>query len=291
MPPPPPALLGAEFRPGTSMKEFRELVGIMARLRASGGCPWDREQDHRSLKPYLLEEAYELLEAIDAGNDSKVCEELGDLLLQIVFHAQIGSEEGRFDAADVCRGISAKLLNRHPHVFGDVQVRDSDEVIDNWEQIKRAEPLKEDRSSILDGVPKALPALQKATKVQKRVAKVGFDWDDHHGPAEKVHEELQEVQAAVESKDAERLVAEIGDLLFAVVNLARRLGVDSEDALRLAVARFGERFRLMEKRAEAEGIQMQGLSLAELDELWDAAKAELRTSPPAPLLRGEGSQV
>ena len=258
------------------MEEFRELVDIMARLRASGGCPWDREQDHQSLKPYLLEEAYELLEAIDAGNDPKLCEELGDLLLQIVFHAQIGSEEDRFDIADVCRGISGKLLNRHPHVFGDVQVRDSDEVIDNWERIKRAEPLNEGRSSVLDGVPHTLPALQKATKVQKRVAKVGFDWDDHHGPADKVREELGEVQRAAEAGDRDALVAEIGDLLFAVVNLARRLGVDSEDALRLAVTRFGERFRLMEQRAEAEGIRMQGLSLAELDELWDAAKAELK---------------
>jgi len=270
------------------MEEFSELVDLMARLRAPGGCPWDREQDHQSLKPYLLEEAYEVLEAIDRGSDEKLCDELGDLLLQIVFHAQIGSEEGQFDIAAVCRGISGKLLNRHPHVFGDAHVRDSDEVIDNWERIKRAEPLNEDRVSILDGVPKALPALQKATKVQKRVAKVGFDWDDHHGPADKVHEELEEVQAAVESGDPERLVAEIGDLLFAVVNLARRLGVDSEDALHLAVARFGERFRLMEQRAEAEGIEMQGLSLAELDRLWDAAKAELQASPPTPLSSGEG---
>jgi tetrapyrrole methylase family protein/MazG family protein len=257
------------------MEEFSDLVDIMARLRGSGGCPWDREQDHQSLKPYLLEEAYEVLEAIDAGNDAKLCEELGDLLLQIVFHAQIGGEEGRFDIADVCRSISAKLRNRHPHVFGDVQVRDSDEVIDNWEQIKRAEPLNEDRSSLLDGVPHALPALQKATKVQKRVAKVGFDWDDHHGPAAKVREELGEVERAAEAGNPNTLIAEIGDLLFAVVNLARRLGVDSEDALRSGVARFSERFRWMEQKAQAEGIHLQGLSLAELDKLWDAAKAGL----------------
>jgi tetrapyrrole methylase family protein/MazG family protein len=256
------------------MEEFQRLVDIMARLRGMDGCPWDREQSHSSLKPYLLEEAYEVLEAIDAGHDGKLCEELGDLLLQIVFHAQIGAEEGRFTVADVCRGISGKLLNRHPHVFGETRVRDSDEVVDNWERIKRAEPLNEGRASILDGVPHALPALQKATKVQKRVAKVGFDWDDHHGPAAKVREELGEVEEAAETGDEERLIAEIGDLLFAVVNLARRLGIDSEDALRQGVARFSARFRAMESRAEAEGIRLQGLSLAELDELWEVAKAE-----------------
>ncbi|MBM3498272.1 MAG: nucleoside triphosphate pyrophosphohydrolase [Armatimonadetes bacterium] len=272
------------------MEEFRRLVDIMARLRAADGCPWDREQSHGSLKPYLLEETYEVLEAIDAGNDAKLCEELGDLLLQIVFHAQIGAEERRFNADDVCRSIADKLLNRHPHVFGEAQARDSDEVIDNWERIKRAEPLNEDRASILDGVPHALPALQKATKVQKRVAKVGFDWDDHHGPAGKVREELGEVEQAAEAGDEGRLVAEIGDLLFAVVNLARRLGIDSEDALRQGVARFSTRFRLMEQRAEADGIRMQELSLAELDELWDAAKAVLEPSPPAPLPTGEGSK-
>lgn len=261
------------------MEEFRELVGIMARLRSEGGCPWDREQDHESLKPYLLEEAYELLEALDSADQAKLCEELGDLLLQIVFHAQIAAEHGCFDIGDVCRGINRKLLNRHPHVFGDVQVRDSEEVVDNWERIKRSEPLNRERSSILDGIPKTLPALQKAAKVQRRVAKVGFDWDDYRGPAEKVREELAEVERMAGCGDARALAAEIGDLLFAVVNLARRLGVDSEDALRAAVARFGDRFRLMEQKAEAEGIDMDALSLQELDELWEAAKAELRPSP------------
>jgi len=257
------------------MEELTELVNLMARLRAPGGCPWDREQDHQSLKPYLLEEAHEVLEAIDRGSDEKLCEELGDLLLQVVFHAQIGAEEGRFDMAEVVRGIAGKLRNRHPHVFGEVQVRDSDEVVDNWERIKRAEPLNLERASLLDGVPVALPALQKATKLQKRVARVGFDWDDHHGPAGKVREELREVECAAEEGDHGKLVAEIGDLLFAVVNLARRLGVESEDALRMAVDRFAERFRWMEQKASGEGIRLQRLSLAELDELWDAAKAEL----------------
>ncbi|MGQ9730377.1 MAG: nucleoside triphosphate pyrophosphohydrolase [Candidatus Zipacnadales bacterium] len=257
------------------MEAFEELVELMARLRGCGGCPWDREQDHQSLKPYLLEEAYEVLEAIDTANDKKLAEELGDLLLQIVFHAQIGAERGRFSIEDVIKRICEKLRHRHPHVFGDVTVCDSEEVVDNWEQIKRAEPPNLDRSSILDGVPNTLPALQKATKVQKRAARVGFDWEDHRGPAEKVREELAEVEQAAEGNDRGRLINEIGDLLFAVVNLARRLNVDSEDALRTTVDRFCTRFRWMENRAEAEGIDMRQLSLAELDKLWDAAKVEL----------------
>lgn len=266
------------------MEEFRELVQIMARLRAEDGCPWDREQDHQSLKPYLLEEAYELIEAVDSGDAAKLCEELGDLLLQIVFHAQIAAERGQFDIADVCRGINRKLLNRHPHVFGSVQVQGSAEVVDNWERIKRAEPLNRGRSSILDGIPRTLPALQKAAKVQRRVARVGFDWHDYRGPADKVREELAEVEQMAEAGEKSALVSEIGDLLFAVVNLARSLDVDSEDALRRAVTRFGERFRLMERKAEDEGVDIPALSLQELDEMWEAAKTELEpsTSPAIP---------
>jgi len=262
------------------MEGFRELVEIMARLRAPQGCPWDREQDHGSLKPYLLEEAYEVLEAIDGGDDAKLCEELGDLLLQVVFHAQIGAEDGTFTADDVTGSICRKLLHRHPHVFADTVVRDSDEVVDNWEQIKRAEPLNHDRDSVLDGIPSALPALQRATKVQKRVAKVGFDWDDARGPAAKVLEELREVEEAADSGDRARLVDEIGDLLFAAVNLARMLGVDSEDALRLATDRFGRRFRAMEELARERGVQMEGQPLAELDKLWDAVKEQLKVQQP-----------
>ena len=261
------------------MDRFRELVEIMARLRAPGGCPWDREQSHRSLKPYLLEETYEVLEAIDQGSDEKLAEELGDLLLQIVFHAQIGAEDGRFTMEDVAGGISDKLRHRHPHVFGDARVQNSEEVVDNWEQLKRAEAGNRGRESILDGIPAALPALQRATDVQKRVAKVGFDWDDASGPAAKVREELAEVEEAKAAGEGERVAEEIGDLLFAVVNLARALGVNSEDALRVAVQRFAERFRTMEKMADGRGIRLKGLSLEQLDELWEAAKQELARTP------------
>jgi len=261
------------------MDRFRELVEIMARLRAPGGCPWDREQSHRSLKPYLLEETYEVLEAIDHGSDRKLAEELGDLLLQIVFHAQIAAEAGSFTMEDVAGGISDKLRHRHPHVFGDVRVRDSEEVVDNWEQLKRAEARNHDRESLLDGIPAALPALQRADDVQRRVAKVGFDWDDASGPAAKVREELAEVEEASASGENERVAEEIGDLLFAVVNLARALGVNGEDALRVAVARFAERFRAMEKMADGRGIRLKGLTLEQLDELWEAAKRELAGAP------------
>ncbi len=266
------------------MEGFRELVEIMARLRAKDGCPWDREQDHQSLKPYLLEEAYEVLEAIDQGSGAKLAEELGDLLLQVVFHAQVGTESGTFTIEDVTGSICSKLRNRHPHVFGDVEVSGSDEVVDNWDRIKRAEPLNEDRVSAMDGVPSALPALQKATKVQKRAAKVGFDWDDATGPAAKVREELAEVEEAAESGDRQHLADEIGDLLFAVVNLARMLAIDSEDALRTGTDRFSTRFRAMEALAKERGITMDGLSLRELDELWDEVKQRL-AAPHA----GEGS--
>ena len=200
-------------------RDFASLVSVMARLRGEGGCPWDREQTHATLKPYLLEEAYEVLDAIDTGKPGPLCEELGDLLLQVVFHAQLASEAGQFTIADVSRGIVDKLIRRHPHVFGTVQVTGTDDVLANWEAIKRAEPGYEDRHSILDGIPSQLPALLRAREVSKRVVKVGFEWPDIAGVLDKVDEELDELKAEIgngTNVKRERAADELGDLLFTV---------------------------------------------------------------------------
>jgi tetrapyrrole methylase family protein/MazG family protein len=251
------------------MDSFDELIRVMAQLRAPEGCPWDREQSHRSLRPYLLEETYEALEAIDAEDWARLSDELGDVLLQVVFHAQLASERGDFDIEDVVAGIVAKLRRRHPHVFGTASVSGADEVVDRWEQIKRGEAGCEDRESALDGIPESLPALQRAHKLQRRAARAGFDWDDIAGPRAKIDEELAEVAAA----DAASVEHEIGDLLFAVVNYARFLGVEPESALRRANERFIRRFRSVE-RAAGSAERLQAMSLDEMDELWEQAKTE-----------------
>lgn len=251
------------------MDSFDELIRVMAQLRAPEGCPWDREQSHRSLRPYLLEETYEALEAIDAEDWARLSDELGDVLLQVVFHAQLASERGDFDIEDVVAGIVAKLRRRHPHVFGTASVSGADEVVDRWEQIKRGEAGCEDRESALDGIPESLPALQRAHKLQRRAARAGFDWDDIAGPRAKIDEELTEVAAA----DAASVEHEIGDLLFAVVNYARFLGVEPESALRRANERFIRRFRSVE-RAAGSAERLQAMSLDEMDELWEQAKTE-----------------
>jgi tetrapyrrole methylase family protein/MazG family protein len=251
------------------MDSFDELIRVMAQLRAPEGCPWDREQSHRSLRPYLLEETYEALEAIDAEDWARLSDELGDVLLQVVFHAQLASERGDFDIEDVVAGIVAKLRRRHPHVFGTASVSGADEVVDRWEQIKRGEAGCEDRESALDGIPESLPALQRAHKLQRRAARAGFDWDDIAGPRAKIDEELAEVAAA----DAASVEHEIGDLLFAVVNYARFLGVEPESALRRANERFIQRFRSVE-RAAGSAERLQAMSLDEMDELWEQAKTE-----------------
>lgn len=251
------------------MDSFDELIRVMAQLRAPEGCPWDREQSHRSLRPYLLEETYEALEAIDAEDWARLSDELGDVLLQVVFHAQLASERGDFDIEDVVAGIVAKLRRRHPHVFGTASVSGADEVVDRWEQIKRGEAGCEDRNSALDGIPESLPALQRAHKLQRRAARAGFDWDDIAGPRAKIDEELAEVAAA----DAASVEHEIGDLLFAVVNYARFLGVEPESALRRANERFIRRFRSVE-RAAGSAERLQAMSLDEMDELWEQAKTE-----------------
>jgi len=255
------------------MNEVDRLKDIMAKLRGPGGCPWDAQQTHRSLRPYLLEETYEVIEALDANDIEALRSELGDLLLQIVFHAQIGEESGIFDLEDVARSINEKLIHRHPHVFGDVEVDGASEVLVNWEKLKLQEAENSERRSALDGIPNQLPGLTRATKVQKKAARVGFDWDDREGPRAKLDEELAELDEAVESGDEDAVELELGDVLFSICNLARFLNVDSESALRRAIERFTERFENMENVAEEQGINMADLDIDALERLWQQAKA------------------
>jgi len=247
------------------------LFEVVARLRAPGGCPWDREQTHESLRPYLLEETYELLEAIDAGDDAKMKEELGDLLLQVAMHAEIASQERRFDAAQVSEAAAAKMVARHPHVFGDVSVASSDEVLRNWEHNKEREARKAGRQdeSVVDRVPPTLPALAWTLGLQKRAARVGFEYATATDSAEAVAEEAREL---AEAKDPDAAFDELGDLLFAVVSLSRRLKVNPEDALRVAGQRFRKRFAAMESQVVSEGKSFRDLDSAELAKRWDEAR-------------------
>jgi tetrapyrrole methylase family protein/MazG family protein len=248
------------------------FLDTVARLRSPDGCPWDREQTHQSLRPSLLEETYEVLAALDADESEKLSEELGDLLMQIAMHAQIATEGGDFRFADLIGSIDAKLRRRHPHVFGDVQVRDADEVLRNWEAIKLRERGNSGsaESSRLATVPGILPALARAQELGDRAARVGFDWPDVDGVLDKVVEEAAELRAAADPQDR---AAELGDLLFSLVNLARWLDMDAESALRGACNRFTDRFAAMERQAAARGADLSDLSLAELDVLWKGAKA------------------
>jgi len=253
------------------------LVEVMQRLRAPEGCPWDQMQTHESLRRYLVEETYEVLEAIDQGNWEHVKEELGDVLLQVVFHAEIAAENRRFDINDVIAAVTEKLIRRHPHVFGAVQVENAAEVSINWEKIKERERelIGEEFKSVLDGVPKGLPALTRAEKIQAKAAKVGFEWDEISGAMAKVLEELQELQAAWEKEDHSAVHLELGDLLFALVNVARYLDVDPEMALREATDKFIARFHYIEETAARQGRELADMDLEEMDQLWDAAKKEL----------------
>lgn len=251
------------------------LVDVMTSLRSEGGCPWDREQDHHSLKKYLLEESYEVLEAIEKGDMYNICEELGDLLLQIVFHSRIASEEGHFDVNDVVETITEKMIRRHPHVFADVKVRNSTEVMANWEAIKKQEKRDNgitNKKSILSGIPGHLAALNKAQKIQARAAGVGFDWPDYKGALGKVYEELEEIKKAINEGDFRQQEKEIGDALFAVVNLARLLGTDAEVALAGTVGRFIKRFHYIEEKVAKKGKDLSRCNLEELDEYWEEAK-------------------
>jgi len=250
-----------------TLERLGELITVVERLRGPEGCPWDREQTHATLRSTLLEEAYEVLAAIDAGAIGELRDELGDVLLQVLMHAEIARLSGEFQLDDVADAVREKLVRRHPHVFGSVVVSGADEVVRNWEALKAAEY---GRRSALDGVQRSLPALQWAWSLQKRAERVGFDWRDVTGAVDKVAEEVAELRAAASVEERE---AEFGDLLFTLVNVARRLEINPEDALRAATRRFEARFRMMEAEAEREGIALAGLSLAELDRRWEAAKA------------------
>ena len=255
------------------------LGAILAQLRGPGGCPWDREQTLRTLKPHLLEETYELLEVMDGDDLAAHAEELGDLLLQVLFQSRIREEQGAFTLDDVARKLADKLMRRHPHVFGDVQVDGSAAVLRNWEAIKRTEKKSADGAprSALDGVPAALPALARAQRMQSKASRSGFDWPDVAGVEAKLTEEQAELAAARQAGDDEAVRHEAGDLLFSVVNLCRFLKVDSEEALQEASNRFNRRFREVERRAAADSRDMRHCTLAELDVYWEAAKKAERT--------------
>ncbi|MFP3998580.1 MAG: nucleoside triphosphate pyrophosphohydrolase [Desulfobacterales bacterium] len=254
------------------MKEMDRLVQIMETLRAPGGCPWDAEQDHDSLLPSLLEEAYELAEAIEKKDPAAMQEELGDVLLQVVFHSVIAKEDGDFTIADVIGGLADKLVYRHPHVFGDTKAKDSSEVIVNWDRLKNGEKGKKQRQSIADGIPAGMPALLYALKIQTRAQRAGFDWDDAFGVIEKIREEAGELEAAVSAGDFDAAADEIADLVFSAVNLARKLGVDPETAVRRVNRRFAERFANIEDAARRRGISVAEMSMEEKESIWQKAK-------------------
>ena len=271
---------------------FEKLVAVMARLRAPGGCPWDREQTHATLRTYLIEEAYEVLEALDARDDAKFPEELGDLLLQVLFHSQIASEQNRFDITDVIREIHEKMIRRHPHVFGEKQARDSAEVLRNWENIKAEErrkkgiaaPEKDAQESILHGVPSSLPALLQGFQLTRKAARVGFDWHSVDGIFDKLEEETHELRAALKAGKSADIEDELGDLLFVAVNLARYLKIDPEIALHQANTKFTRRFQQMEKIARDRGTTFAKVPRPDMETLWDDAKRNLLASNKSPSL-------
>ncbi len=254
-----------------NLSQFSTLVGIIARLRAPDGCPWDRKQTHASLRKCLLEECYEVLEALDEADSDRLCGELGDLLIQVVLHARIASEAGEFDLADVLSGISSKLIQRHPHVFGELKVADADEVLHNWEALKEKERAAD--TSMLASVPREMPALAYSQAVQSRVARVGFDWKEDSGVIDKLAEEVGELKRA---ETREQKAAEFGDLLFTLANIARRQEIDLEAALRQANRRFFKRFSCMEELCCQRGLNFSNLSFAEQNALWEEAKEKVK---------------
>jgi MazG family protein len=271
---------------------FEALIELQRRLLANDGCPWDREQTHESLRTYLVEETYEVLDALESGSADKFAEELGDLLLQIVFHAELAKKDGRFDICDVIEQIHTKMVRRHPHVFGDASAKSASEVLKNWEQLKveerrvkaagsfsangeeSAETTESGTAPLLGGIPRSLPAVLEAYQLTRRAARVGFDWPDAAGVLEKLREEAAEIETELAKADGRRVESEIGDLLFSAVNVARFLKADPEIALKRANRKFFERFGAMEREATSRGQKLAKLSAAELDELWTQAKRE-----------------
>ncbi|MFQ5580371.1 MAG: nucleoside triphosphate pyrophosphohydrolase [Nitrospiria bacterium] len=268
-------------------KTFDALLEVMVRLRGEGGCPWDREQTSESLKPYLIEEAYEVYEAIEDGRAEPLCEELGDLLFQVLFHAEIAKEKNLFDIESVLKATTEKMIRRHPHVFSteapegqDASPMDSKTVLAKWEVLKSKENRHRDRKSALDGIPKQLPALLRAHQLQARAARVGFDWKTPEPVLAKVEEEVQELREALENQDKAEIENELGDLLFSLVNVARFLRINPEDALRGTIQRFTGRFQKMESAAKTKNGGLESLTLEEMDALWEAAKLAERSTLP-----------
>ncbi len=261
------------------MYNLNDLVSIMAKLRSPEGCPWDRRQTHQSLKPDLLEETYEVLDAIDNGSPADLQEELGDLLLQVVFHAQLAAEERQFNVNDVVSGLCKKLIRRHPHVFADATAEDVADVFQHWDAVKQQErqdanETDADTASTLASIPRTLPALMRAEKIQKRVARVGFDWPDPAGPLEKLSEELKELTSAVDSGVPPDIEDELGDLFFSLVNLSRFLNTSPELALDATNQKFVRRFQALEQLARSEGLALNTMSLEAMDALWERVKAD-----------------
>ncbi len=250
------------------------LVEIMAALRSPAGCPWDRAQDSTSLKPYLLEEAYEVLEALEGGDPQKLREELGDLLFQVVFHAQLAHERGQYDIYDILTGTIAKMTRRHPHVFGSATASTSKEALQNWEEIKRQETAATHATSVLDGVPRQLPSLLRAQRLQDKAARIGFDWERIEQVWEKLEEELRELHATVAAQDRAKIEAELGDVLFSLVNVARFLEVNPDEALHKTTTKFIRRFQFIERELSRQGKTLKQATLAEMDALWEQVKRQ-----------------
>lgn len=259
-----------EFKNSYDMKD---LLDIMRILREPGGCPWDAEQTHESIKKDLIEETYEVIEAINKNDKELLCEELGDLLMQVVFHAQMEKEKGEFEFGNVTDGICKKLIERHPHVFGQISVSGVDDVLTNWDAIKRKSKGQKTTTQSMNSVPRELPALMRATKLQKKAADVGFDWSDVSGALDKLEEEIAELRQAIVNNDRENMNEELGDVLFSAVNVSRFIKTDAEEALTAASDKFLARFTKVESLAQERNIDMKASTLEELDKLWDEAKA------------------